>query len=144
MFCAILLCTFKSNIWETEKKTGGSRFDLKKCWLTATTTEDEGQWTMDGQWMALHRISSTDYISSEAKSISVMISGIYASWQIRKIAGAHASGMPGTFSPPPQVSDPDMHHGTCVLSSGFLWNRWVGKTFPAYPAHAQPAILRSW
>ena len=34
--------------------------------------------------------------------------------QIRKIAGAHAPGMLGTFSPSPQVSDPDMHHGTCV------------------------------
>ena len=22
--------------------------------------------------------------------------------------------MPGTFSPPPRVTDPDMHHGTCV------------------------------
>ena len=39
--------------------------------------------------------------------------------------------MPGTFSPPPRVSDPDMHHGTCVthvpwcmsgsLTSVFLW-----------------------
>ena len=38
----------------------------------------------------------------------------WASCQIRKIAGAHAPGMPGTFSPSPQVSDPDMHHGTCV------------------------------
>ena len=47
---------------------------------------------------------------------------------------AHAPGMPGTFSPPPWVSDPDMHHGTCVmhvswcmpgsLTSGFLWSRW--------------------
>ena len=27
---------------------------------------------------------------------------------------AHAPGMPGTFSPPLQVSDPDMHHGTRV------------------------------
>ena len=45
--------------------------------------------------------------------------------------------MPGTFSPPPRVSDPDMHHGTCVkhvpwcmpgsLTSGFLWNRCRGK-----------------
>ena len=43
---------------------------------------------------------------------------------------AHAPGMPGTFSPAPRVSDPDMHHGTCVthvpwcipgsLTSGFL------------------------
>ena len=78
----------------------------------------------------------------------------WASCQIRKIVGAHAPGMPGTFSPSPQVSDLDMHHGTCVthvpwcmpgsLTSGFLWNRWRGKTFPAFPAHAQPAILRIW
>ena len=50
---------------------------------------------------------------------------------------AHAPGMPGTFSPPPWVNDPDMHHGTCVthvpwcmpgsLTSGFLWSRGRGK-----------------
>ena len=53
---------------------------------------------------------------------------------------AHAPGIPGipgTFSPPPRVSDPDMHHGTCVthvpwcmsgsLTSGFLRSRWRGK-----------------
>ena len=54
-----------------------------------------------------------------------------------KLRVAHAPGMPGTFSPPPWVSDPDMHHGTCVthvpwcitgsLTSGFLGNRWRGK-----------------
>ena len=47
-----------------------------------------------------------------------------------------APGMPGMFSPPPRVSDPDMHHGTCVtqvpwcmpgtLTSGFLWSWWRG------------------
>ena len=31
-----------------------------------------------------------------------------------KLRAAHAPGMPGTFFPPPWVSDPDMHHGTCV------------------------------
>ena len=46
---------------------------------------------------------------------------------------ANAPGMPGTFSPPPRVSDPDMHHGTCVrhvlwcmpgsLTSGWRWKR---------------------
>ena len=81
-------------------------------------------------------------------------STLWASCQIRKLAGAHAPGMPGTFSPSPQASDPDMHHGTCVthvpwcmpgsLTSGFFWNRRRGKTFPAFPAHAQPAILRIW
>ena len=75
----------------------------------------------------------------------------WASCQIRKIPGAHAPGMPRRFSQLPQVSDPDMHHGTCVthvpwcmsgsLTSGFLWNRRRGKTFPAFPAHAQPAIF---
>ena len=54
-----------------------------------------------------------------------------------KLRVAHAPGMPGTFSPPPRFSDPDMHHGTCVthvpwcmpgsLTSRFLWSGWQGK-----------------
>ena len=54
-----------------------------------------------------------------------------------KLRVAHAPGMPGTFSLTPWVSDPDMHHGTCVahvpwcmsgsLTNGFLWNRWREK-----------------
>ena len=54
-----------------------------------------------------------------------------------KLQVAHAPGMPGTFSPPPRVRDPDMHHGTCdmhvpwcmpgSLTSDFLWSRWRGK-----------------
>ena len=49
----------------------------------------------------------------------------YLKWRV-----AHAPEIPGTFSPPPRVSDPDMHHGTCVthvpwcmpgsLTSGFF------------------------
>ena len=31
-----------------------------------------------------------------------------------KFRVAHAPGMPGTFSPPPRVSNPDMHHGRCA------------------------------
>ena len=50
---------------------------------------------------------------------------------------AHAPGMPVTLSPPPRVSDPDMHQCTCVmhvpwcmpgsLTCSFLWGRWRGK-----------------
>ena len=68
-----------------------------------------------------------------------------------KLRVVHAPGMPGTFSPPPRVSDHDMHQGTCVthmswcmpgsLTSGFPWSRWQ---VPAFPAHAQPAFLRIW
>ena len=32
-----------------------------------------------------------------------------------KLNVAHELGMQGTFCPPPLVSDPDMHHGTCVM-----------------------------
>ena len=52
----------------------------------------------------------------------------WASCQICEIAG-----MPGTFSPTTRLSDPDMHHGTCLthlpwcmpgsLTSSFLWSR---------------------
>ena len=59
----------------------------------------------------------------------------WASYQIRTIAGFAWTGNAGTFSPPPRVSDPDMHYGTCVrhvpwcmpgsLTSGFC--RWRGK-----------------
>ena len=52
----------------------------------------------------------------------------------KKLRVVHAPGMLGTFSPPPRVSDPDMHHGTCVthvpwytagsITSGLLWSRW--------------------
>ena len=65
----------------------------------------------------------------------VMMNGPLARYV--KLRVAHAPGMPGTFSPPPRVSDPDMYHGTCVthvpwcmsgsLTSDFLSSRWRGK-----------------
>ena len=54
-----------------------------------------------------------------------------------KLRVAHAPRIPGTFSPPPRISYPSMHHGTCVthvpwcipgsLTSGSLWSQWRGK-----------------
>ena len=93
--------------------------------------------------------------SSNAESVPMpwrhMWSGIWGSYRIRV---AHGPGMPGTFSPPPPVSDPDMHHGTCVthvtwcmsgsLTSGFPLKSVAAKTFPAFPARAQHTILRIW
>ena len=72
-----------------------------------------------------------------------------------KLQVAHAPGMPGTFSPPPRVSDPNMHHGTCVthvpwctpgsLNSGFLWRRWR-ENVPFIPGacatHNFPCLVR--
>ena len=54
-----------------------------------------------------------------------------------KIVGCASAGNAGNVSPPPRVSDPDIHHDICVthvpwctpgsLTSGFLWSRWRGK-----------------
>ena len=55
----------------------------------------------------------------------------WAPCQIRKIAGCACAGNAGNVFPPPRVSNPGMHHGTCVthvpwcksrsITSGFLW-----------------------
>ena len=60
-----------------------------------------------------------------------------------KLQVAHVPGMPGTFSPPQRISDPDMYHGTCVtrvswcipgsLTNRFLWSRCRGKRFRHSP-----------
>ena len=48
----------------------------------------------------------------------------------------------------PLVSDPGMHHGTCVTHVPWCMSGSLtcggGENFPAFPAHAQPAILRIW
>ena len=74
---------------------------------------------------------------------------IWASQQMRKITVAHASGMQGTFSPPPRVSD----HGTCVthvpwcmpesLYGTFLCSRWRGKRSRHYRRMRNPQFYIS-
>ena len=43
-----------------------------------------------------------------------------------KLRVPHAPGMPGAFSPPPRVSDPDMHLGTCRDACR---DRWTAVSF---------------
>ena len=72
----------------------------------------------------------------------------WASYQIRKFAGCACAGNAGTFFAPPQVSDPSMHHGTCVthvpwcmlesLTRSFSWRRWRGKR----SLHSQHMCIR--
>ena len=78
-----------------------------------------------------------------------------------KLRVALKPGMPGMFSPPPQVSDPDMHYRMyrvswcmqgCVVCRDAYRDRQLavcfevggGETVPAFPEHAQPAILHFW
>ena len=70
-----------------------------------------------------------------------------------KLRDVHAPGIPETFSPPPRVSDPGMHHGTCVmyvpwcmpgsLTSDFSLRSAAGKTFQAFPGVRNPQFCVS-
>ena len=71
------------------------------------------------------------------RGISTFRQAPWASCQIRNIACCACAGIAGTFSHPPRISDPDMHHGTCVthvpwwmqgsLTSRLLWSRFREK-----------------
>ena len=73
---------------------------------------------------------------------------------------AHDPDIPGTVSPPPRVSDPDMLHDTSethvswcmpgLLTSGFFWSRWQGNSSrhsrrmhnPQFPASGTRPIYK--
>ena len=89
------------------------------------------------------------YCGLERRNVIPILQGFFR-WhgplaRYLKLQVGHASGMPGTFFPPPRVSDPDMHNGTCVahvpwckpgsLTSHFLWSRWQRKR--SFPAHSR-------
>ena len=86
-------------------------------------------------WYSCNVEYGVSFMGSNSDLYSTSVNGPLARFVKSRVA--HAPGMPGTFSPPPRVSDPDMHHGTFVshvpwcmpgsLTSGFLWSRWRGK-----------------
>ena len=78
----------------------------------------------------------------------------WAYYQIRKIAGCACAGNAGNVFPrrrfqrKPLVSDPGMHHGTCVphvpwCMSGSL-TCGDGENVPGIPGACAPSILRIW
>ena len=85
---------------------------------------------------------------------SMRLLAVWASYQIRKIASCACAGNAGNVSPcgplqrKPLVSDPGMHHGTCMMHvpwcmSGSL-TRGGGENVPGIPGACAPAILRIW
>ena len=69
-----------------------------------------------------------------------------------KLWVVHVPGMPGTFSPAIAGwrSRHASRHARAVMHVGIANNLWfplksvAGKTFSAFPAHAQPTLLRIW
>ena len=78
----------------------------------------------------------------------------WASCQIRKIAGCACAGNAGNVFPgrrfrrKPLVSDPGMHHGTCVTHVPWCMTGSLtcgdGENVPGIPGACAPAILRIW
>ena len=79
---------------------------------------------------------------------------IWASYQIRKIAGCACAGNAGNVFPrrrfprKPLVSDPGMHHGTCVTHVPWCMSGSLTcgdeENVPGIPGACAPAILRIW
>ena len=79
---------------------------------------------------------------------------VWASHQIRKIAVCACAGNAGNVSPhrrfrrKPLVSDPGMHHGTCVTHVPWCMSGSLtcddGENVPGIPGACAPAILRIW
>ena len=75
----------------------------------------------------------------------------WASYQIRKIAGCACAGNASPrrqFQRKPLVSDPGMHHGTCVTHVPWCMSGSLtcddGGNVPGIPGACAPAILRIW
>ena len=78
----------------------------------------------------------------------------WASYQIRKIAGCACAGNAGNVFPRCRfqrkllVSDPGMHHGTCVTHVPWCMSGSLtcgdGENVPIIPGACAPAILRIW
>ena len=86
-------------------------------------------------WVAICTVHPTNYAKCTGTEMYITSHGHLVRYV--KLRVTHAPGMPGTFSSLPWVSDPDIHHGTCVthvpwcmpgsLTSGFFWIRSQGK-----------------
>ena len=99
-------------------------------------------------------MSSTYGIFQKLIDIMVMVIPHGPLARYVKLWVAHAPGMPGTFFPP--LTSKGNHYiaiPACITSRASRTCRdacrdrlptVAGKTFPAFSAHAQPAILRIW
>ena len=108
-------------------------------------------------WSLIHGLRWSGLIKAEPgdKPLSEpMMTYAWASYQIRKIAGCACAGNAGNVSPrrrfqrKPLVSDPGMHHGTCVTHVPWCMSGSLtcgdGENVPGIPGACAPAILRIW
>ena len=107
--------------------------------------------TMHFTWF-LPSYSNTSLTIILTKSFIGPMSWTY--YQIRKIAGCACARNAGNvfprrqFQSKPLVSDPGMHHGTCVTHVPWCMSGSLtcgdGENVPGIPGACAPAILRIW
>ena len=105
----------------------------------------------DNGW-ALNRRQAINW--TNAGLVCWRIYAPWASYQIRKIAGCACAGNAGNVFPcrrfqrKPLVSDPGMHHGTCVTHVPWCMSGSLTcgdrENVPGIPGACAPAILRIW
>ena len=110
------------------------RYRIQSCWKTACN---------------IHNIPKSRGHSGSGYGLSQ-----WASYQIRKIAGCACAGNAGNVFPrrrfqrKPLVSDPGMHHGTCVTHVPWCMSGSLtcddGENVPSIPSACALAILRIW
>ena len=134
-----------SFLWSAPEQIVEQTIETPMIWEVIALIMTSLYWKPEFQWRRIDVVCCTSIVTLQP----------WASYQIRNIAGCAYSKNAGnvtpipTPTPPPQVSDPDMHHGTCRDAcrdrlQRFPLNSVAGKTFPTFPAHAQPAVLHIW
>ena len=98
--------------------------------------------------ISMHSNGSINFIGIE------LLHTAWASCQMRNIAGCACAGNAGNVFPrrqfqrEPLVSDPGMHHGTCVTHVPWCMSGSLtcgdGESVPGTPGACAPAILRIW
>ena len=90
-------------------------------------------------WAKWHWYFSVCQLKSPLKKVSLSAANsvVWECGPIARYVKLRTAHVPRMFSPPPRLSNPGMHHGTCVmhtswcmpgsLTSGSFWSRWRAK-----------------
>ena len=142
------------NVWCKFQKDPNERKIAKKLWRIDRQNNRQTNRLLKtaiqlGSISVSERLQMVSDVSSHPSSVyhetwletsQTVCQYLWSAWALArnvKLRVALAPRMPGTFSPPPRVINPDMHHDTCVthvpwcmprsLTSGDLWSGWQRK-----------------
>ena len=108
-----------------------------------------------GDFVGRGRPSSSEVVQYACSKPPVhVVAAVWASYQVRKIAGCACAENAGNVFPrrrfrrKPLVNDPGMHHGTCVTHRPWCMSGSLtcgdGENVPGIPVACAPAIVRIW